>query len=63
MGSFQSKIVSFATIVISLSVLVSCKNKTAGTSGNNNETIDSLNTKDPLPSWNDGEVKRGSLVM
>ncbi|WP_436486680.1 HAD family hydrolase [Chitinophaga sp. ARDCPP14] len=52
------KIISFAAIVISLSVLVSCKSKTAGTSGNSNGKIDSLSTEDPLPSWNDGEVKK-----
>src|SRR4051794_12866867 len=55
--AFLVKIISFAAIVISLSVLVSCKSKTAGTNGK----IDSLSTEDPLPSWNDGEVKKAII--
>lgn len=48
-------------IVVYLSVLVSCNNKADNTNGSGEQKASALDAKDPLPSWNDGDVKKGII--
>ncbi|CAL1519070.1 hypothetical protein MMC2321_02815 [Chitinophaga sp. MM2321] len=48
-------------IVVSMSVLVACTSKTENTNRNGDEKRDTLYAKDPLPSWNDGDVKKAII--
>ena len=55
------KVFSFVMIAVSLSVLVSCGNKNNNVGKSGDEKVDSLDAKDPLPSWNDGTVKKAII--
>lgn len=55
------KIVSFAMIVVASCMSVACKHGTDSASKSSNVEIDTADTKDPLPSWNDGEIKKAII--
>jgi hypothetical protein len=52
------RILSFGMIAVTLSMLVSCVNQTKKTGKEGNAAMDATSTGDPLPSWNDGAVKK-----